>query len=778
MKAYLFVRPLFVASILFLVLFLGGCSATRYLSEDQKLVRRVSIEGIDKQFSEQANLYVQRDIMPNSRLNLALYNYFNTKKGKYRTDRIRDIGEAPNLLDSSLVEISRRELEKFLFDKSFFKAKVKSDIIVKNKKAYITFTAVPGPSFTIKNFSYVIPDAAVKQLYMESRPSFTNITEGTRYDGDSLRNESKQVFNLLQKSGFYDYKEQYVRFTVDTNLYESAANIKLFLDNPLNQTEHKVYYMNNTSFLIKNSYGKTTGTPDTLLIDSQYFFRDYSRRFEPERVLSYNYLKKGEKYDIDKKNLTYDRLFDLNVFKSVKIDYVKTSDSLSLDASIEAVPMKRLSNRVEGEYTFNSGRSGFNIGNTYTNRNVFGGAEQLDFRIRYGLLFNNAIKGNLVDQIFNRDLQFGITLTFPRLLVPFNTDKLGKNGVPHTTISSSLQIFDQLNAFKSRLFINSLTYDWVETRTKLHSFTPLNIEYRNGIFDGNFRDSLEDAGYNLYLKTNDRQYFNLGSLYTFTLNASKLLTYDNFIYFRTSTDIGGNTLNLLDKVLKSDSTFLGLRYLQYAKTDFDMRLYRSFGGERQFIARINPGIAHPYGNSTTQLPFEKNYYAGGSSGIRAWQARTLGPGNYNRDTLDSDDLRRSLINLDQFGELKMEANLEYRFKILNNFFGSKLKGAAFTDFGNVWRIRKTDNNPGGEFKFNKFFNQIAIGAGAGLRFDVEYFIFRFDVGAKIKDPQFKGSEQWVIKQIFNNEFKEEYLRTHAPDTYRFLQYNFGIGMPF
>ena len=98
--------------------------------------------------------------------------------------------------------------------------------------------------------------------------------------------------------------------------------------------------------------------------------------------------------------------------------------------------------------------------------------------------------------------------------------------------------------------------------------------------------------------------------------------------------------------------------------------------------------------------------------------------------------------------------------------------------GNVWRIRKSDNNPGGEFKFNQFFNQIAIGAGAGLRFDVEYFVFRFDVGAKIKDPQFKGKDQWVIKNLFNNEFKAEYSRTHDPDVYRFLQYNFGIGMPF
>jgi outer membrane protein assembly factor BamA len=287
---------------------------------------------------------------------------------------------------------------------------------------------------------------------------------------------------------------------------------------------------------------------------------------------------------------------------------------------------------------------------------------------------------------------------------------------------------------------------------------------------------LESKGYTLYIRTNDRQFVNLGSLYTFTLNTIKLLTYENFVYFRTNNDLGGNTLSLISKLFRNDSTFLGLNYLQYAKTEGDLRIYRSLGGEKQFIFRINPGFAYP--KPGTELPFEKNFYAGGSTGIRAWQARTLGPGNYNRDVLGSDTLRRNLTSLDQLGELKLEGNLEYRFKIVNDFFGSKLKGAAFTDFGNVWRIRKTPTNPGGELQLNQFFNQLAIGSGAGLRFDVEYFIFRLDVGFKIKDPQFKSSEQWVIKNLFNKEFRDNYERTHNPDKYRIVQYNFGIGMPF
>jgi outer membrane protein assembly factor BamA len=200
------------------------------------------------------------------------------------------------------------------------------------------------------------------------------------------------------------------------------------------------------------------------------------------------------------------------------------------------------------------------------------------------------------------------------------------------------------------------------------------------------------------------------------------------------------------------------------------------------VARINPGVGIAYGNSD-QLTFEKNFFAGGSSGVRAWQARTLGPGIYNRAVLGSDGkadtLRANLRNLDQLGEIKMEGNLEYRFKIADNILNAKVKGATFADIGNVWRQKQTVENPGGEFKFNQFLGQLALGVGAGLRFDLNYFVFRLDAGIKVKDPQFTGSDQYVIKHLFNKkQFKLDYAETHRPDIYRFVQYNFGIGMPF
>jgi outer membrane protein insertion porin family len=773
-----------------ILLILSSCNATRYIADDQALVKKVELIGVDKQFKETAFNFVQSDIRSNSRLNLALYNTFNTKDGKYRTDKVKAIGEAPNLLDSSLVEISRIQIEKFLATKGFFNAKVKSEIVIEDKHANIKFLADQGPEFKIRKIEFQIADSAVATIYQNNRRSFSRLKEGNRFDSDSLALEREQIYWMMKKNGYYDYVRPYVRFDVDSNLSDNQADLKLFLTNPEGKSAHQVYTINNTLVTIRTSEGKFEGLKaDTLQVDSQFRFVDFADKFKSKPIRKYIFLKKDDIYNIENEELTYDRLYDLNVFRNLKIDYIKASDSTNkLNPRYDISPLKRMSNRIEGEYTFNSGRNGFNIGNTYTNRNLFGGAELLEIKAKYGVLFDATSDNKIIDRVFSRDLQLGVNLIFPNLLVPFRIPVIGKNGMPRTTISSSMQSFDQRAAFRSRVFINSITYDWVETKSKLHSFTPINIEFRKGVLDPVFRDSLLQRGFGLYVRTNDRQFFNFGSQYAFTYNSNRLNNYNNFLFFRGAVDMAGNSLGVLDKLInfKRDGdglrTIFGLPYQQYVKTELDLRYYRYFGGDRQFVARLNPGIGLAYGNSD-QLTFEKNFFAGGSSGVRAWQARTLGPGNYNREVLGTDGkadtLRANLRNLDQLGEYKLEGNLEYRFKIADNIMGAKVKGATFTDFGNIWRRRESVENPGGEFKFNQFFNQLAVGIGAGLRFDLNYFVFRLDAGLKVKDPQFIGSEQYVIKYLFNKkEFKADYQSTHRPDVYRLLQYNFGIGMPF
>jgi hypothetical protein len=455
---------------------------------------------------------------------------------------------------------------------------------------------------------------------------------------------------------------------------------------------------------------------------------------------------------------------------------------------IQLIPQKIMSNRIEGEIPFNAGTVGFTLSNTYTNNNLFRGAEKFEFQIKGGLQSRLGQGTSIFKDIYQRDFSVSANLTVPRLMLPFITARPSRRGgMPRTIFSSSYVYGLQKNAFSRNVILTSVAYEFMESKSKFNTVTPLNFEYRFGnvLLDStNSDESLVNNNlYNLLLL--DRKTVTFGVKYTFSLNAEKLLTNSSFIYFRGDLDLAGNLMQGLSRLLKTrtDSitggrTILGVVFNQYVRPEFDLRWYKSLGGEKQFVARINTGIAYAYGNSTV-APFEKQFYGGGSSGVRAWQARTLGPGNYNRgEALPEEEQRRLLYGLDQTGELHIETNFEYRYKLLNKFFGAKLKGAVFLDAGNVWNV--SNGSSKSRFDFKKLGSQIAIGTGTGFRYDVQYFVFRFDIGLKLKDPQFTGSDQWVISKFLGGgkAFRSAYDAANMPDRYRFVQYNFGIGMPF
>lgn len=776
---------------------MSSCSLTRGVPDNQYLVRKVKVDSVDKEFSEAALTYIDRLQQPNSWFNLQLYYLFNKKGNK-------DLGEPPAILDSNLVEYSRQQIERFLRNKGYVKATVASDIKAKDKKATLTFTAKQGALFRIRNIQDSIGDPKVQALYRVNRRRFSHVQPGGRFDTDSLAYDRDEFYQVMKRNGYYDFYRQYVNYNYDTTFNNSVVDIKMIVDNPPGKGGHPIYKINNTLVTISTSGGRTTGNADTLKVDSQFTFVDYSHRFKPNAVKRYIFQHKGDIYNIDQQTLTTSRLSELNVFRNVPNPvYTKLPDSTNrrLDSRIDIIPLKRMSDRVEVEYLhsgpaffdfFSGSGYGFNIGNTFTNRNLFKQGEILQFKTSYSILYGNNAE-TLGSGIQNQDFKAGINLVYPRIIAPFiNLPALGKYGVPHTTFASNFQLFYQQGLVKRRSFINSITYDWIETTRKQHSFTPISIEFSSGTIDSVARRQLLAQNRYSYIYLIGRTVFTTSTQYTFQLNANKLNTLANFIYFRGSADIGGNTLSLIGKALntKRDSlgqrTLLGYAFAQYAKADIDLRFYKSLGGnERQFIFRINPGIGLPFGNSN-QLIFEKNYYAGGANDIRAWLPRTLGPGQFNRASYGDDKTTRARLKyLDQFGEIKIISNMEYRYKIANDFFGSILKGALFMDMGNIWRLNKSINaeqNPGGEFKLSNLYQSTAMGIGAGLRFDLTFFVFRLDAGFKFKDPQFNGSDQYVLIKHFNElfkkgNFKESYLNSND-EPYRFMQLNFGIGLPF
>jgi len=673
-------------------------------------------------------------------------------------------------------------------------AKVKSDIRVKKQRAQVDFKANTGPAFYVAKVDYKIPDSSIRQIYMSKKGVISHLHEGMQYDDDSLAYEREQIYQVMKENGYYDFSRPYVRFTVDSALQSSRTNVVLYIDDPADKAKHVQYVIGESNILIAPN---TEGFPDSVKLNPRIFrgirYTDLSKRFRRNPVVRYDFLRQGETYDISKENLTYDRLYELNVFKNVKVEYIKSKDSANrLEPIIQLTPQKRMSNRIEGEIPFNAGTVGFTLSNTYTNNNIFRGAERFEFQVKGGLQSRIGQGGSLFNDIYQRDFSLSANLAVPRLMVPFDIPMMGKNGMPSTIFSTSYVYSLQKDAFVRRVFLNSVTYQWVETKSKLHSFTPLNFEYRVGslLIDTTTERGkavLNDNSYNIRLL--DRKDITLGMKYAYTLNANKLsLPGKSFVYFRGNVDIAGNAIGAISKLTgnKNDpaagdyAKILGLPFNQYVRPEVDIRWYKSLGLDRQFIARINGGVGYAYGNSTA-IPFEKLFFAGGAGGVRAWQARTLGPGNYNRgDRVPTEEARRTLYGIDQLGQMHIEANLEYRYRLIDNFFGAKLNGAIFLDAGNVWNISPGNSQPETYFDFKNLGNQLGVGTGMGFRYDLQYFVFRFDVGLKLRDPQFDPEDQWVIKKLFSGgkEFRETYDARNSPDSYHFVQYNFGIGLPF
>jgi outer membrane protein insertion porin family len=780
----------FSAILLFIILFVAACSSTKFILPEQSIVRKVEIDSIPSKYKEESLNYIQKDIRPASKLgiNVGLYNIF------YSLFKIKSVGQPAPVLDSTLVEISRNQIEKYLVSKGYFMAKVKSEIRVKKQRAEVDFKVKSGPAFSIAKVDYNIADSTLREIYMGRKAAFSHLHPEMQYDDDSLAYEREQIYQVMKENGYYDFSRPYVRFTVDSALNKSATNVVLYIDDP-DSTKHVRYSIGQSNVLVAPT---TEGFPerDSIKLNPRTFrgirYTDLSKRFRRNPVVRYDFLRQGETYDISKENLTYDRLYELNVFKNVKIDYIKNKDSAGkLDPVIQLTPQKRMSNRIEGEIPFNAGTIGFTLSNTYTNNNIFRGAERFEFQVKGGLQ-SRIGEGSLFSDIYQRDFSLSANLAVPRLMVPFDIPMMGKNGMPYTVFSSSYVYSLQKDFFARRVFLNSVTYNWVETKSKLHSFTPLNFEYRVGtlLIDSTTTDGQQLIANNSYnIRLLSRKDITLGIKYAYTLNGNKLLLGKSFVYFRGNVDMAGNMLQGISKLTGNGNhdpasgdygTILGLPYNQYIRPEIDLRWYKNLGPDKQFIARINGGVGYAYGNSTA-IPFEKLFFAGGSSGVRAWQARTLGPGNYNRgERVTSEEVRKTLYGIDQLGQMHIEANLEYRYRLIDNFFGAKLNGAVFLDAGNVWNIAPGNSQPETYFDFKNLGNQIGVGTGMGFRYDLQYFVFRFDVGVKLRDPQFDPSEQWVIKKLFSGtkEFKNSYSLLNSPDDYHFLQYNFGIGLPF
>lgn len=347
-------------------------------------------------------------------INLQFY-YLFSKNGK------NDIGEPPAILDSDLVEFSRVQIERFLQNKGYLKARVTDSIKIKKKRAELIFSAVEGPMFKIRKIQDSIADKNVRDLYRVNRPRFSHVQPGGRFDMDSLAYDRDEFYLIMKRNGYFDFYRQYINFTYDSTFRSGVVDIKMTVDNPIGKSSHPVYRINNTLITVSNSAGRNEGKADTVQVGQQFKYVDFSHKFQPRTVIDYVFQRKGELYDIDKQTLTTSRLSELNIFRNVpNPTYEKLPDSTNrLNTRIDIIPLKQMSDRIEGEFLFNAGQYGYNIGNTFTDRDLFRNAAILQIKLNWSVLFDNASNLTNPNGVTNQDLRVGATLTYPRIITPF-----------------------------------------------------------------------------------------------------------------------------------------------------------------------------------------------------------------------------------------------------------------------------------------------------------------------------------------------------------------------
>ncbi|MBN1925320.1 MAG: BamA/TamA family outer membrane protein [Prolixibacteraceae bacterium] len=729
-----------------------GCNTTRYIPDDQYLLSNIDIKvdnrqvdkaGLMKHVRQRENLKILGFI----KFHLWLYNISNKEKPN---SWLRKIGEEPVIYDQGLKDQSVQQLKRYFFNKGYYKAQISDEVDLRNKRAFVTYHVETGEPYRIKNVLYTISDHNLAGLFKQIKPG-SLFKEGDILDVDVLDKERSRVARHFQNNGYYRFVEDYIHYRIDSSLFSNEANVEMVIENarsaknPEVEIMHKKYIVENYAF---HTYGHDySGSGDLLPVlkdtieDNGFTFITKNPMPVRENVLLKTIeINPGEEYNKQLEERMFNNLYSLRQFKYVNIQFadIKGPDSTKGYLSGKVfLPMQVKQNySVDIEGTNTSGNLGIAGNIKYQHRNLFRGAEIFD------LSFRGATERQ-VRIIDERSIEFNMLelggeakLTVPGFWFPVDEHKFNLYSMPFTRFSMAYNYQERPDYTRSILNA-TFGYQWKSSQFINHNFNLLDL---NAVwifeFDSTFINSIKD----LYIKSSYTNHIISSSNYSFIYNNQDFQKRPYYHYLRMNLEVAGNMLYLASTILGNEPVndeqnegysyyeLFSTRFAQYLKGDFDFRYGYRFDKYNSIATRAFFGIAFPYGNFPV-MPFEKRYFTGGANGIRAWQVRTLGPGTY---TAGADEYPN------QSADIKIEANIEYRFKLFWLF-----EGALFCDAGNIWAINENDNREGAVFKFDGFYNEFAVGTGFGLRLVTNYFIIRTDLGVKLRDPSQPAGQRWI-----------------------------------
>lgn len=678
---------------------------------------------------------------------------------------LMQIGEPPAIYDSLLMERTMDQVEIYMNTKGFFNHELSYEKQEKGKKVYITLNIEENEPYRYSEFSYTIPDDSLLKV-VKRYEDRSLLKVGDVYDEQLISDERDRLYEMVRHNGYFDFVRAYIEFDVDTSFGGNTVRVNTIIQNPEDRQSHKAYTIRNVYF--KTDADRFGLVRDTLQYNNVQYLA-YHQKFSPSILDKKVSVYPGQRYSQFRTSLTQRRLSEMDVFQFSNVSYSKITDltdSLSgnqLNAFINAVPSKKFQETTELGMNFTERRPGPFSSVRLKVRNVFGGAENLDFGIRGGLEGQINIS-DPNETVMIREFGGDAALTFPTFKLPFGGGNILEDYNPRTRIYTGYTNVNR-SEFSRSIYEASLDYIWfkyprpLQTPTVQYIFSPVNLNIiQVGRVDRVFQDQLDTLSIRSFSES-----FRSGliSFVSFSLiyNTNDFIQSRNARYLRVLTEVGGITSKL--GIMPETGN---LRQFQYARLNPDYRRYIPLGGQRYFVYRVNAGVGAPLFGSTA-LPYDKYFFAGGASSVRAWTARRLGPGSYA--TLRSDVKDGTLVP-EQPGEVLLEASAEYRFNMVGF-----LNGALFVDAGNVWML-KPDNRPGSDFQFNRFYKELAVGTGFGLRLNFSVVILRFDFATQVYDPAGDiNGNKFVIRDF---RFSDLFRQTDPAE--RRTNLNIGIGYPF
>lgn len=672
------------------------------------------------------------------------------------------IGEKPVIYDKSQCVKSSEQIRLYMQTKGFYESVVTYSDKERRHKTVVTYDIKAGTPIRFRNIHYNIDDDTIAKYVLRDTASSLIRPNGI-LDMDVLQNERTRICNALKEVGYYNFRKDYIEYTVDTligdhqaaltiellpvimesgktakhrRFYVSKINIYPNYDATKEMQDHDAYYDNMRTFYMQPIYTRTNGRRPT----TTFYYQPDTFRVKPRLIMREVFVRSGSLYNQSSVTDTYRHLSAFNVFKIVEVNFDDhTTSRDSLNCNIYLTPSKPQEFVYGIGATNTSGNIGASFTNSYRHKNIFNGAESFD--LRYLMSWESQTSFNGEQNAFSLNTQeYGLEsrLYFPRMLAPRFLRVWTREKTPRTNISVLLNYRRRPDYTRTLININ-LNYQFADNKYITSTVTPVrlsSIDISNA--DQAFLDWLD----RLFIKDSYQDHFILGSGYSFVFN-NQSSGKRSYHYVKFNLSWAGNMLTLASRALNREKNENGsynapmmhTTYAQFVKTDIDYRHYLRTIGANIMVLRLFAGLGIPYGNINF-MPFTEQYFSGGANSLRAWQIRSVGPGSYNNAGAAGINAKYPNMTSD----MKLEANLEYRFRLF-----WVVEGAWFFDAGNIWSINHDDKREGGNFDLERFYKEIAVGSGFGLRLDFDFFLFRADFGLKLRDPSLKDGERWLAK---------------------------------